>query len=122
MTAVAVVAWLLTSLSLAVALWLVVLIVLDRRPSDVVTYALLLIEAGLVLNLVLGVIRVTGDHQGVEVVTYVGYLIGALVILPLGWLWAVSEKTRAGAAVLLVAVLLVPFLLLRMHDIWSAHV
>ena len=55
-------------------------------------------------------------------VTYVGYLIGALLILPLGWLWAASEKTRAGSAVLLVAVLLVPFLLLRMHDIWVGNV
>jgi len=42
---VGVIAWLLTALSLAVALWLLVLVVLDRRPSDVVTYALLVVEA-----------------------------------------------------------------------------
>ena len=33
------------------------LIVLDRRPADAVTYALLVIEIGLVVNLVLGVMQ-----------------------------------------------------------------
>jgi hypothetical protein len=112
-------------LSLGCALVLVqllVLIVRDRLPGRV-TYALLaLLELGLVVQLVVGLAMVFDDHRGVSVPTYVGYLVGALVILPLaaGWSWA--ERTRSGTGVLLVGVVLLPVLFLRLHDIWSTHV
>lgn len=100
---------------------LVVLIVRDRRPGPV-TYALLaLVELGLVAQLVLGVVRVLDDHEGVSVGTYVGYLVGALVILPLAAGWAWAERTRAGTGVLLVAVVVLPVLFVRLHDIWATH-
>ncbi|HEX2892837.1 MAG TPA: hypothetical protein VHO29_02420 [Marmoricola sp.] len=101
---------------------LVVLIVRDRRPGRL-TYALLaLVEVGLVAQLVIGLTRVFDDHRGVSVGTYVGYLVGALVILPLAAGWAWAERTRNGTAVLLVGVLVVPVLFVRLHDIWSTHV
>jgi hypothetical protein len=58
----------------------------------------------------------------VSVATYVGYLVGALVILPLAAGWAWAERNRNGTAVLLVGVLVVPVLFVRLHDIWSTHV
>ena len=105
-----------------VALLLVVLIARDRRPGPVTYAALGLVELGLVAQLVLGLDRVLGDHQGVSVATYVGYLVGALVILPLAAGWAWAERTRNGTAVLLVGVLVVPVLFVRLHDIWSTQV
>lgn len=105
-----------------VAALLVVLIVRDRRPGPV-TYTLLgLVEVGLVAQLVLGLDRVFGDHRGVSVATYVGYLVGALVIVPLAAAWAWAERTRNGTAVLLVGVMVVPVLFVRLHDIWATHV
>jgi len=104
------------------ALVLVVEIVLDRKPGNVSFAGLVLVEAGLVVQLVWGVVRVVDDHAGVSVGTYLGYLVGTLVILPVGFVWSASEKTRSGTAVLLVAVLVVPVLCLRLHDIWSLHV
>jgi hypothetical protein len=107
---------------LLVAVQLGVLIARDRRPGRV-TYALLvLLELGLVAQLVLGLTRVLDDHEGVSVATYVGYLVGSLVILPIGFAWSASEKSRGGTGVLLVAVLVVPVLFLRLHDIWANHV
>ena len=101
---------------------LVVLIARDVRPGRV-TYALLaLVEVGLVAQLVLGLVRVVDDHRGVSVATYVGYLVGALAILPLAAGWAWAERSRSGTAVLLVGVLVVPVLFVRLHDIWSTHV
>jgi len=101
---------------------LAVLIVRDRRPG-VVTYTLLaLVEVGLVAQLVIGLSRVFDDHRGVSVATYVGYLVGALLILPLAAGWAWAERTRSGTGVLLVGVVVVPVLFLRLHDIWSTHV
>ena len=103
------------------ALVVVVQIIRDRLANRLV-YALLgLIELGLVAQLVLGLVKVFGGAEGVSVPTYVGYLLGALVILPLaaGWSWA--ERSRSGTAVLLVGLLVVPFLFVRLHDIWSLH-
>jgi hypothetical protein len=103
------------------ALWLVVLIVLDRLPDDYLYAALGLIELGLVAQLVIGLVMVGGDHGGVNVAAYVGYLVGALLILPAGFVWSLGERTRGGTGVLLVAVLVVPVLFLRLHQLWGAR-
>ena len=111
----------LAAASVVVALWLVVLIVLDRLPGDPVFGALVVLEVGIVVQLVIGMVRVFGDHPGVNVAAYVGYLVGALLALPIGFVWSAGERTRSGTAVLLIAVLLVPFLSLRLHDLWTVR-
>jgi len=112
----------LSVLCLLLAVVLVVLIVRDRRPGAVSYGLLALLELGLVAQLVLGLLRVLDDHEGVSVGTYVGYLVGALVILPLAAGWARAERTRSGTAVLLVGVVVLPVLFVRLHDIWATHV
>jgi hypothetical protein len=111
----------LAAICAVVAVWLVVLIVLDHLPNDYLYAALALLEVGLVAQLVIGLVMVSGDHGGVNVAAYVGYLVGALVILPVGFLWSLGERTRAGTGVLLVAVVVVPVLFLRLHDLWGAR-
>jgi hypothetical protein len=112
----------LSVLCLLVAVQLVVLIVRDVRPGRA-TYALLaLVEVGLVAQLVIGLGKVFGDHEGVSVATYVGYLVGALVIVPLAAAWAWAERTRSGTGVLLVGIVVLPVLFVRLHDIWATHV
>jgi hypothetical protein len=111
----------LGAVCVVMALWLVVLIVLDRLPDDYLYAALGLVELGLVAQLVIGLVMVGGDHGGVNVAAYVGYLVGALVILPAGFVWSLGERTRGGTGVLLVAVLVVPVLFLRLHQLWSAR-
>lgn len=110
----------LSVLCAVVALWLLVLIVRDRPPGDVTFYGLAALETGLVVQLVLGLVRVFGPHEHVSVPTYFGYLVGALVILPIGFLWSAGERNRSGTGVLLVAVVTLPVLFLRLHDIWAA--
>jgi hypothetical protein len=106
---------------LLLLLWLVVLIVRDRQPDDYLYAALALVEVGLVAQLVIGLVMVTGDHGGVNVPAYVGYLVGSLLILPVGFVWSVGERTRSGTGVLLVAVFVVPVLFLRLHELWGAR-
>jgi hypothetical protein len=101
---------------------LVVEIIRDRQPGNVTFAGLVLIEIGLVVQFFWGLVRVFGDHPGVSVAPYLGYLVGALVILPIGFVWSASEKSRSGTAVLLVAVFVLPFLFLRLHQIWGGHV
>jgi hypothetical protein len=111
----------LGAVCVVLALWLVVLIVLDRLPDDYLYAALGLIELGLMAQLVIGLVMVGGDHGGVNVAAYVGYLVGALLILPAGFVWSLGERTRGGTGVLLVAVLVVPVLFLRLHQLWGAR-
>lgn len=108
-------------LCLVAAVWLVVLLVADRLPNDALFALLGLVELGLLVDLVLGVVRVLSQpHAGVSVATYVGYLIAAVVLPPAAVLWSLADRSRGGTGVLLVAVLVVPFLFLRLGQVWHA--
>ncbi len=110
----------LAALCLLCAGWLVMLLVRDRTPDSLVLNALGVVEVGLVGNLALGLVRVFGEvPAGVSVWEYVGYLVGALLLVPAGLVWSAGERTRGGTAVLLVAVLVVPFMFLRLAAIWA---
>lgn len=102
------------------ALWLVVLLARDRTPDRRLLNVMLALEVLLVVHLVVGIVKVTGAPGGVAVWEYVGYLIGAMLIIPAGVVWSSGEQTRGGTAVLLVAVLVVPFMFVRLADIWAA--
>jgi hypothetical protein len=111
----------LAAISAVIALWLVVLIVRDLEPNDYLYAALGLLEVGMIALLVVGLVQVAGDHGDVNVAAYVGYLVGSVVLLPVAFLWSIGERTRAGTGVLLVAVLVVPVLFLRLHQLWAAR-
>jgi hypothetical protein len=110
----------ITAACLVGAVLVVVALVRNTPVGDRTTSALLAVEVALVVHAVAGIARLARDGDGVSGVTYVGYLIAILLVLPAGWLWAASERNRGGTGVLLVAVLLVPFLLLRTSQVWSA--
>jgi hypothetical protein len=109
----------LAAVAAVLAVWLLVLVVLDRAPGAWLYGAVLLLELGLVVQLVVGLVRLSGEHDGVNLPAYVGYLVGSLVILPAAFLWSVGERSRSGTAVMLVAVLVIPVLFLRLHQLWT---
>lgn len=111
--------WVLGALC-ALAFVVVLVQIARNRPAGVLVDALLaLIEIGLVAQLVIGLVRVTGAPPGVSVATYVGYLVGSLLILPAAWIWSQAERSRSGLGVLLVGLVVVPFLFLRLHQVWA---
>lgn len=94
-------------------------LVRDVPASNLVDALLALIEVGLVVQLVVGLVRLGGAPHDVSKPTYVGYLIGSLLILPAAWVWSQAERSRSGLGVLLVGIAIVPFLFLRLHQVWS---
>ena len=110
----------LTALAAVLAVWLLVLVVLGRDPGDRLYVGLGLLELGILAQLVVGLVRLGGDHAGVNVAAYVGYLVGSVLVLPVGFAWSLGERSRSGTAVLLVAVIVVPVLFLRLHQLWAA--
>jgi hypothetical protein len=110
----------LTALCLVCAAWLVVLLIRDRTPDRLLLNTLAVLELGLVVHLVVGIVRVfTEAKVDVSEWEYIGYLVGALLFVPVGVVWSAGEKTRGGTGVLLIAVLLVPFMFVRLADIWA---
>jgi hypothetical protein len=109
----------LAALCFLCALWLVVLMVRDRTPDRILLNVMIVIELGLVANLVLGLVHVSDAPARVSTGVYVGYLIGSLLLIPAGVVWSSGERSRGGTGVLLLAVLLVPFMFVRLADIWA---
>lgn len=110
----------ITALCLLCALWLVVLLVRDRTPDRRFLNVMLGVEVMLLVHLVVGVVKVVDAPSGVSAWEYVGYLVGVLLVIPAGVIWSSGEKSRGGTAVLLVALLVVPFMFVRLADIWAA--
>ncbi|HEY4022657.1 MAG TPA: hypothetical protein VGM75_28455 [Pseudonocardiaceae bacterium] len=110
----------LTLAAVAGALWSFVLLLLKRPAGLVVLLGFLgVVELGLLVQAVLGLVALAGDHRPIENVTFVCYLIGSLLILPAAAWWARTERSRWGVGVLLVACLVVPVMILRMNQVWA---
>ena len=102
------------------SVWLVVQLVRDRPPGNRLTDLLGLLEVGLLVLAVLGVVRLVTGGDGVPAWEYVGYLLATLLFVPAGLVWSAGDRSRGGTAVLLVAVLLVPFMFVRLAQIWAS--
>ncbi|WP_114558882.1 hypothetical protein [Desertihabitans aurantiacus] len=114
----------LTGLCLVVVVWAVVKIVtrqpvlLTRRGDQVLLGVLALVELGLVVQAVVGF--VLGAQQQIpNLLTFGVYLVGVLLILPVGTFWALADRSRGGAGVLVVACVTVPAMVLRMHQVYA---
>ena len=97
----------------------VVLMVRNVFASNALDALLTLIEVGLVVQLIAGLARLSDAPAEVSKATWVGYLVGSLLILPVAWVWSLSERSRSGLGVLLVGLAVVPFLFLRLHQVWT---
>ena len=111
--------WFLVALSLAAMVYAVVLAARNKRIDWPVLGALGVIEVGLLAQLVVGIVQFAGTDRDVSGPFFIGYLIGSLIILPIGAFWALAESSRWGAGVLAVACLVIPILELRLHDLWA---
>lgn len=105
--------------SLLLAVLSGVYVALDRSPDKVMIALLAVLEVGLLVQAVIGIGQVVGGGDDLGV-TFVGYLVAAVVVLPLGLLWSLGERSRGATAVLLVALLTVAFLVLRVVQLHAA--
>jgi hypothetical protein len=112
--------WALVALSLAAMVFAVVLAALDRGINWWLLGLVGVVELALVAQLVVGIVQLAGTDRDVSGALFVAYLVGALIILPVGALWALAESSRWGAGALAIACLVIPVLELRLHDIWVA--
>jgi hypothetical protein len=102
------------------ALWSLVLLLLSRPVGKIYLLGFLtLVEIALAVQAVLGIVHLAQGHRHVQGVTFVCYLIAALLILPAAAWWSLTERSRWGMGVLLVACLVIPVMIVRMNQIWA---
>lgn len=114
--------------ALAAAVWAAVLVVVNkpielREWHGLWLYGLVaLLEVGLLVQLVVGIVRLSTDDRQVETATFIGYLLTALLVPPIAGFWALLERTRWGPVVMVVGCLTVPVLVIRLQQVWDGHV
>ncbi|WP_033439506.1 hypothetical protein [Saccharothrix sp. NRRL B-16314] len=117
----------LTVVALVAAGWSLVLAIANRpitlatKPTLALAGVVVLLEVGLLAQAVVGVVNAVGADRELDRATFIGYLVGAAVVLPLGAFWSLAERSRWGAGVLTVACLSVPVMILRLNELWGAH-
>jgi hypothetical protein len=111
--------WAILAAVLATAVLILVLLVRDEPAGDRTFLALAVLEVLLVVQVVVGGVLLAGTDRDVSGVLFVSYLVGIVLALPIGVFWSLVERTRAGTAVLLVAVLTVAALQVRLDAIWG---
>jgi hypothetical protein len=110
---------LLIVVSLLFAAVAAVHVALDRPTGGLLLGMAAVLELGLLAQAVIGIGQLVSGDRDVNGTVFVGYLLATLLFLPLATLWALGERTRGGTAVLVVAGLVLPVLVVRIQQVWT---
>lgn len=92
-------------------------VALDRSPDWMLLGLVALVEVGLLALLVAAIVEVAGDAEVAEPIVFVGYAGAALLMLPFGVLWSLSERSRGATSALAAAAFTTAFLVIRMLQV-----
>lgn len=104
-------------LAVALAGWAAVYAVRDRAVLLRQLKGAAVVEAVLVLQVVVALVEAARGRSPDDAVTFWGYLLTALVVLPVAAAWAFAERSRWSSVVLLVAALTVVVMQWRLLQI-----
>jgi hypothetical protein len=90
-----------------------------RRIGLVHLAAAGLLEAVLAVQAVLAVVAMAGGQRPADTPTFLGYLIGILLVPVTGVLWAHTERTRWAGTVIAVAAAVVAVMAWRLLQVWD---
>lgn len=96
------------------------LALLNRRIGRGVLAAVGVVEVLVLAQLVAAVVLLLTGHRPMSsTVEFVGYQLAALLVLPAGVVWSVSDRSRWAVGVLTVAALAVAVMTVRMNQLWG---
>lgn len=106
--------------SLLLAAGCAVAAVRDRPPGRVLLAGVVLLQLVVLALATVAVLDLVGGARILEPTTFIGYLITTVSLPATGWILARMEPTRWGSVTLGVALLVVPVLVLRLQQVWTA--
>ena len=113
--------WIVVALSVLIAVVALVQVALDRPVGGALLGLLFALEGALLVQLFYGIVQLGDpDASDVDKVTFIGYLGAALLVRPRPAVERRRALSRAGTAIYAVIGLVVPFLVLRLFQIWTA--
>ncbi|MFP5347125.1 MAG: hypothetical protein ACLGIA_08860 [Actinomycetes bacterium] len=105
--------------SLALAVWSLLGAVLNRRPSGPQLVGLAVVEVGLLVQAVVGVVALVRGGHHTSGVVFAGYLLASVLLLPIGTAWGIADRSRWGNGVLAIACAAVAVVVLRLLQVWG---
>jgi hypothetical protein len=96
-----------------------VLTAMGRAPREYLVIASMVLSALVVVMVVIAAGLLVAGERPDELGIFVGYLVVAVILLPLGTLWALTERSRWGTGVLAVACFTLLVVVVRLQDLWS---
>jgi len=112
-------AYLTIAVGLVLAVWSIVLFARNQGIDDFLLIGSVVLEVLVVVQLIAGVILLAGLDRSIESATFIGYLIGCVVIPPAATIWSLTERSRYGPAVMIAAYIVMPVLVVRLLQIWN---
>ena len=91
-----------------------------RRIGLVHVAGAVLLEVLLLVQTALAAVAMAGGERPAETATFLGYLVGVLLVPVAGILWARAEPTRWAGRVIAVAGLVVAVMAWRLLQLWEA--
>jgi hypothetical protein len=112
-------AFVVIALAAVAVIWGLVTAVINKPPGK----AQLLFAAGVevvtVVQSIVAAAKLASGFRPVELATTIGYLIVIVLLIPIAWFWANSERSRFSGIVLAVAALAVLAMTLRLLVLWT---
>ena len=108
--------------ALAQAIWAFVACARNLRPTRALFVGIVVLGGIVAVLVVVAVVRLlsgAGPHEGGRLVTFVGYLLTALLLPPAGLVLARLEPTRWGSGLIGAAAVMVPVVVLRLQQVWG---
>lgn len=108
----------LIAASLTVAAWGGLACALDRLPGRPAVAGGAVVEILALVQLSVGIAALV-DGRPEEKATFAGYLVGCALLPPAAGFLALLERSRWGSAVVAVAGLVLPVLVIRLQQVWE---
>lgn len=112
-------AYALMAMAGAAGVWGLLTASLDKPPGKAQLLFAAAVWVVTVVQSVIALVRLATGFRPFETATTVGYLLTILVLIPLAWFWANTERTRWSGVVLGVAALSVLAMTLRLLQLWT---
>lgn len=112
-------AWVVAGLSLALGAWAAASALRDRAVVLRQLIGAGVVEVALIGQAVVAVVALARGHDLAEPLTFWGYVVFALLILPGVGVVALVERTRWSSVVLLIGCLTIAVMELRMTQVWG---